>query len=377
MKAMSDTHQTTTVAQATADFPRHSGPAMLEHPDGSITIAWIRMTPNDDPEFPGNDDAPADIAAAVSYDGGRSWQGQRTLVELPEGDTSVYSPSLLRLRDGRILFRYERYHQFVKDQPRCISACVCISSNECASFSEPTLMFERSANFMGSSNNIRQLEDGRLIAPVMYAMGNVLQGDGEGLAPTDHIMAGCFYSDDGVRWMPCDNYVDLPLRGAMEPQIEPLSDGRLIMIMRTQLGSVFKSISEDRGVTWSKAQTTGMHAPESCPGMLRLPGSGDLVMVWNHSSYDPQFDHYGKRTPLTVAISQDDGQSWGHVYDIETDPEWEFTNPAAITTRDGRLLIAYEASKYKTLTPPGRLGRSRMHLKLTAIDIDRIYGVGT
>ena len=74
-------------------------------------------------------------------------------------------------------------------------------------------------------------------------------------------MGGCYYSDDNGRtWQECRNYVDLPLRGAEEPKIAELRDGRLMMIMRTQLGSVFKSISEDGGASWSRGQTTGLMA---------------------------------------------------------------------------------------------------------------------
>ncbi len=367
-------HTITTVMEATAEYPRHSGAALLHLCDGGIFIAWIRMSPNDDPEFPGNDDAPADLACATSYDGGATWQNHRTLVELPDGDTSVYTPSLLRAQDGSVLFRYERYHTFVKDQPRCISAYLCKSTDECKTFSEPMPIFERSSSHMGSSNNMRQLTSGRLIIPIMHAAGNVLENDGEGLAPTDIVKAGCYYSDDdGATWRVSDNYVELPMRGAMEPQIEPVSDGRLIMMVRTQLGSVYHAYSTDQGQSWSKAQTTGVTAPESCPGLVRLPDSGHLALIWNNSLYDPKFDHYGKRTPLSVAISQDDGRTWGEPYHIEDDPAWEFTNPAALVTGDGKLLVAYEASKYKLLTPPGRLGRSRMHLKLASIDVESLY----
>jgi sialidase-1 len=168
----------------------------------------------------------------------------------------------------------------------------------------------------------------------------------------------------------------------MEGKIEEIKDGRLLMVMRTQLGSVFKSISDDGGVTWSKAQTSGLIAPESCPGLKRIPHTGDLLLIWNNSLFDPWFDHSGVRSPLTIAISRDDGLTWEKIKNIETDPEWEFTNPAAIVTRNGEILVAYEASKYESLTGPGhgnsrqttgRVGRDRMHLKLAVMDLNWLY----
>ena len=111
-----------------------------------------------------------------------------------------------------------------------------------------------------------------------------------------------------------------------------------------------------------------------------IPQTGDLALIWNQSQFDPKFDHDGVRSPLTVAISKDEGDTWEHIKDIETDPEWEFTNPVTYATRAGQLLVAYEASKYETLDGPGhlpgtvgRVGRHRMHLKLAIVDLDWLY----
>lgn len=44
---------------------------------------------------------------------------------------------------------------------------------------------------------------------------------------------------------------------------------------------------------WSDAQTTGLQSPESFPGLIRTAQTGDLMLTWNDSPYDPKFDHYG------------------------------------------------------------------------------------
>ena len=52
-----------------------------------------------------------------------------------------------------------------------------------------------------------------------------------------------------------------------------------------------------------------------------------------------------------------------------------------LASRDGRLLIVYEASKYESLTGPGhgdmgqtgKVGRHRMHLKLAIMDLEWLY----
>ena len=221
---------------------------------------------------------------------------------------------------------------------------------------------------------MRQLSTGRIIIPTARLTNYERQDDGG-----DHCTSGIMYSDDdGYTWQKGEPFADLPLRGTMEPKIEELKDGRLLMVMRTQLGCVFKSYSDDGGVTWSKSQTTGLRAPESCPGLRRLPQTGHLALIWNNSLYDPEFDHFGLRSPLSVATSNDEGETWQNIKNIETDPEWEFTNPVSYVTGDGKLLIAYEASKYESLTgsghgnvgQTGRVGRDRMHLKMAIVDPD-------
>lgn len=361
------------VAQASAKHPRNGGADLIDLKDGSILIARMKIF-SSELEFPAGDDAPSDIITTISHDGGKTWGNERTLIERGPNDTAAYMPNFLRLRNGNILFGYEMYHRFVQGEEKSISGYMRTSRDECKTFSEPATIFSHSAHHGGSSSDFRQISSGRIVIPICYMTGAALQDEGKGLAPTDTSVAGSFTSDDeGRTWNECQSYIDLPMRGSMEPKIEELEDGRLLMVMRTQLGSVFQSFSEDGGCTWSKAQTTGLQSPESCPGLLRIPQSGDLLLIWNDSPYDPQFDHYGVRSPLSVAISKDEGLTWEKSKAIESDPEWEFTNPASIVTSQGKLLIVYEASKYATLVPPGKLGRTRMHLKLAIVDLDWLY----
>jgi sialidase-1 len=50
-----------------------------------------------------------------------------------------------------------------------------------------------------------------------------------------HFVSTSWLSDDGGQsWRKGKGQVDLPKRGAMEPEVLELVDGRLLMIMRTQ-----------------------------------------------------------------------------------------------------------------------------------------------
>ena len=135
----------------------------------------------------------------------------------------------------------------------------------------------------------------------------------------------------------------------MEPHVEALTDGSVLMVMRTQLGSVFSCRSRDGGLTWSAPQATALRAPESCPELARHPRSGDLWLLWNDSEYDPAFgSHFGKRSPLSLAVSGDEGRTWLRRSVIESDPNRRVHQP-------GRLRPARTAARSST-TGPAAIG---------------------
>ena len=181
------------------------------------------------------------------------------------------------------------------------------------------------------------LKSGRILWPVCL----------EPVKP-DIFAVAVFHSDDGGEsWCRSEGELELPMRGVMEPHVAETRDGRVLIVMRTQLWAVFTSESADGGQTWSKPQTAGLRAPESCPALTTVPDTRDLLVIWNNSPYDPAFgSHYGKRSPLTVAVSKDEGRNWGHVKDIEDDPGRAFSNPGCRFTQDGRAIINYWTCEY-------------------------------
>jgi len=344
------------VVKATAQYPRQSEASVVELADGRLLMAWIEFSV-------AADNGLSHIAAMLSSDGGVSWGERRILVATGEGDLNVFSPNLLRLPDGRILFAFFRYHRLDDDVIPSSSAFACYSSDEGETFSDRRdLWKDRPWTF--ASHVLKRLSTGRLLLPVTRQTGRVW-------SPTDHEIVGCMTSDDdGESWKSPESWVDLPLRGAMEPHVEELRDGRVLMVMRTQLGSIFHAFSSDDGATWSKPQTTGLRAPESCPELTRLPETGDMLLTWNRGIYDPDRNHYGKRTPLSVAVSRDDGETWSHIKDIENDPNGCYSNPACTITREGKAILTYWATTYK---PDGHMDTTAMHLKSAIFDVDWLY----
>lgn len=320
------------IAQSTPKNPRHSEPAMIELKDGSLMIVWQEYEGG---ELGAEDNAPGHLSTMISHDGGESWGGRRVLVENLPGDVNVYSPNLIRSLQGDILMVFFRYNVLEAGKSPQMTAYLWRSRDEGKTFTEETILWSRQP-LAFASGLIKRLKSGRLLLAIGRQTGKTW-------SPTDHEVLGSIYSDDdGRSWTISESWIDLPMRGAMEGHVAQLSNGDVMMVMRTQLGAVFQSISADGGITWSKAQTTGLKAPESCPELLNLPNSNDLLIVWNNSEYDMNFgSHYGKRSPLAAAISKDDGKTWSKPKNIADDPKRCHTNPVAHFLRSGKCVLAW------------------------------------
>jgi len=349
------------VAEARGKVARNSEAAMIELKDNRLFAIWqeFQKGEGDSDFFPGR------LVAMTSRDGGRTWGGYRVLVENAPGDINVFSPSLLRLPDDRILFCFMRYHSFAKAQNKYppASAFAWVSADEARTFKPLATLWKEKPVTLCSAT-LRRLSSGRILLPINRDLSKKGQ--------PDHWEAGTTFSDDGGKtWQQCNNWVDLPKRGAMEPHVEELSDRSVLMVMRTQLGAVYKAASKDGGKTWSKGDSLGVEAPESCPELIKIPSTGDLLLIWNASKYDPKWaSHFGKRTPLSAAVSKDDGKTWSKPRHLETDAGWAFSNPGCCFTSKGTVVVNYWACKYQ---PSGLMSNYPIHLKAALVDLKWLY----
>ncbi|MFN9602193.1 MAG: exo-alpha-sialidase, partial [Planctomycetota bacterium] len=317
-----------TVAKSASDYTRKSEGDVIELADGRLLLVYMEFAGD------GSDFAKTRLVAQESSDQGRSWGKHRVITETAPGDLNVYSPNLIRARDGGILLIFMRQHR-----PGSLTNLVWKSNDEGQSFAALS-EFVPKQNFSLCNGTIKRLSSGRLLLPASPpAPGKS--------AETGPYSATTLYSDDdGITWQVSPSRIALPKRGAMEPHVEETGDGRVLMVMRNQLGKLYFSESSDEGATWSEPWASELITPESCPELTRIPGTGDLLLIWNHH-YDASFrSHFGKRSPLTSAISKDHGKSWQSLRDIETDPSRAFSNPGCRFTRDGKAIVNYWTCEY-------------------------------
>lgn len=326
-----------TVCAADDNCPRYSEGQIFERRDGSLTMTLVAFIPSDRGS---EDDAPSRLITIDSHDRGRTWGEPRTMLEPEPGDHNINCPNYVRLDDQRVLFACAVCTRFEPNEPVQYDTVIMESYDDARTFGPPRRIIRGEPMCQSTTGVVRKLDSGRLIMPMDRQTGIFW-------TPTDHVVAIPWHSDDdGQTWQPSESTIDLPMRGAMEAHIEQCADGSLLMVMRTQLGAIFASRSHDEGQTWSKPQTTGVAAPESCPDLVRNPHNNDLILTWNDSPYDPSHGHFGRRSPLTVAVSTDMGRTWQHKKHIETDPAYAFSNPVMTVLTDETVAMSYWATKY-------------------------------
>ena len=322
------------VYPATAENPRYSEGSIAVLTDGSLLYATT--------EFVGGraDHATAHIIARASRDGGRTWEAPRVLQE-NVGKQNVMSATLRRLeygrQDGPLGLVY-----LVKNGPDDLKAFLKTSTDEAKTFSEPVLISDSPGYHVMNNDRITVLSTGRLICPVAWTENVFQQGGG-------HFVCFCYFSDDGGKsWQKGAGTVDQPKRGAMEPEVIELADGKLMMIVRTQLGVIATSISTDGGNEWGEPSQLSVKAPESPATIRRIPATGDLLLVWNNN-YTPGAGHSGKRTPLTAAVSSDEGKTWKNLRNLEEHADEAYAYTSILFVRD-RVLLSYYVGQ-----PGGRI----------------------
>ena len=285
--------------------PRNSEGDFITLKDGRIMFVYSRYFGSK-----GGDHSPAYLAARFSNDGGKTWTSEDLKVVEREGTMNVMSVSLLRLQNGKIALFYLKKNS----ETDCIPM-VRFSNDEAKTWSDPVpCITDKKGYFVLNNNRVIQLKNGRILMAVnLYniAEGSILNKGS----------LWSYYSDDnGLTWK---SGVEVPNPDkflTQEPGIVELKNKDILMIIRSNPGVQCISYSKDKGVTWSSVKPSNIKSPVSPASIERIPSTGDLLLVWNNNGGDDPAIK-GKRTPLTVAISKDEGKTWQKAKNVEDDPD--------------------------------------------------------
>ena len=286
--------------------PRNSEGDFITLKNGKILFIYTHYTGGS-----GGDHDNAYLAVRYSTNKGKTWDKESHLIIEQEGKMNVMSVSLLRLQNGEIALFYLR-----KNSAEDCIPMVRFSNDEALTWSDPRpCITDRKGYFVLNNGRVIQLNNGRLLFAV------ALHQEPGSLRANNIGRLFSYYSDDNGRsWKSGQEVANPDNVMTQEPGLIELKDGNIMMFIRTDAGVQYLSFSGDKGETWSPAKRSDIKSPLSPASIERIPSTGDLVMVWNNNGgEDPAMK--GRRTPLTVTISKDEGKTWEKVKNIEDDPD--------------------------------------------------------
>lgn len=287
-----------------APFPSCHASTIVEAEPGKFLAAW----------FGGSREGADDVAIWLARHDGR-WSAPEKVAE--ERGRPCWNPVLFRERgSGEIQLYYK-----AGPSPSTWSGFYKGSTDGGKTFGESRIL---PAGLLGPiKNKPVQLDDGSILAPSSVE---------------SYRAWACWVerSVDGGKTWTKHGPIAHPehAEGVIQPSILRRRDGSLFMLMRStrRIGQICRAESRDGGVTWTAAEPVELLPnPNSGIDAVTL-ADGRHALVYNPT-------HLG-RSPLALALSDDEGQTWRTARVLESEPG-EYSYPAVIQTADGALHTTY------------------------------------
>lgn len=289
----------------------NQGPSIVLLPDGRLMAAWF-SSPSEGAES-------QRIVQAFSSDQGRTWSEAPVLQDL--AGKADFDPALFVAGKETFLF-------FSAFNPQ-IDIYFRRSSDSGKTWTEPVKINQ--PNHTTRSNGI-QLSTGELLVP-LHTRGTKA--------------GGVMKSRDGGKTWTRFGAVANPEGQGGEPTIAETKSGAVHMLLRTKDGQLWRSISRDKGETWSAPEKTGLTATSSASHLL-CTRDGTLVLTYNPGPTPLRF-------PLLMRTSRDEGVTWSEPTLLADRPAkvggWSVCYPTLTELPDGTLIAIWSQIK----SSPGEL----------------------
>ena len=291
---------------------------ILKTDKNNFLIAW----------FGGSREGAKDTAIWMTHGDGEQFAEP---VKIASSDEAHWNPVLFRINEKKIILFYK-----VGNEISLWRTMYRVSEDNGENFGEERELIPGDKGGRGPVRNkpIR-IKNGCIIAP-----GSTEDGIWESFVDIS--------DDEGISWKKSRNIrienisyekkkrivekneSDIPVseqsfygRGVIQPTLWESEDGQIHMLLRSTEGYIYRSDSIDYGETWSSAYSTCL--PNNNSGI-------DLVRAYDKSLYlvyNPVGICWGKRTPISLAASSDNGNTWDKIRDLDCG-EGEFAYPAII-----------------------------------------------
>ncbi len=272
-----------------------------------------------------------------SADGGRTWSDFVPMVD-DQGAAlhgGPHSTGILRLQSGALAITYGRV-KTTTGPHEDFGLFIRLSRDEGQTWL-PEVRINLPGVYAPSYHNAMiQLGSGRLVLPVrwVFAGSHADRGarshawgrlggwrfpvEGHAHKPEMDITFVYYSDDEGQTWHRSagelvgwfnDGYDGVT--PVDEPVAAELRDGRVLLFARSTVGRIVESYSRDGGANWNSVEPTALASSYSPCRLVRIPGTEDLLLIWNQVSGEEIRRGY-RRGRLSTAISEDDGRTWKH-----------------------------------------------------------------
>jgi predicted neuraminidase len=266
-------------------------------------------------------------------------------------DWANQNPLLFLARDGTIwLFHTTQRggHDQTKDLVYALK-----STDQGHTWSEPVIVFQQPGLYTRQPLVVFQ---NQWLFPVYHSAGGSITSN----AQKDHSYVE-ISKDSGATWKECD----VPSSdGFVQMNIISTSSDHLIAFFRSRYADwIYRSESSD-GCAWTAPLATQLPNNNASIQATRLK-NGHLLMIFNNTQAQlkPEHADTSSRRILSIAISEDNGESWPWIRDLENPSisqpilpleDAEYSYPSVTQSPDGMIQVAYtfrrETIKHMTFT---------------------------
>lgn len=263
------------------------------------------------------DESPARIVRIHLDDQGRTWSAPVTVVD-NIGEANVMSVSLLRLASGKLAMFYCLKNSWIDCRPH-----MQLSADDGATWTAPKLIQAAPGYFVLNNDRVIQTSKGRLIVPLAFHRSRGTDPHTSKSWDSRAIATWLYSDDEGATWAESATWWAIPVRsssGLQEPGVVELGDGSIFSWCRTDQGCQYSFRSTDAGKTFSPPESTELISPNGPASIKRLPGSSNLLAIYNDHSGKFPFPPK-KRNPFVSAVSVDGGKTWPKRKLVENDAD--------------------------------------------------------